>query len=99
MSVISTDMHLVYTDYTGSEVLIILRDFNMSLSKFTLMLISSQVWTGGASSVFCVCVCIFNTLIEVLLNITKGRCCEQPCTSIFLDTHWHFLLGRYLGVK
>ena len=28
----------------------------MSLSKFTLTLISSQVWPGGASSVLCVCV-------------------------------------------
>ena len=36
-----------------------LRESNMSLSKFTLMLISSQVWTGGDSSV---CVCVFLTL-------------------------------------
>ena len=73
----------------------------MSLSKFTLMLISSQVWPGGASPVLCVCVCVcvFNTLIEALLNITKGRCCEHPRTSIFLDTHLHFLLGRRLGVN
>ena len=81
----------------GSEVLILFKGVQYVIIKiyFDADIFPSLDW----GSLFCVCVCVFNTLIEVLLTITKGRYCEHPRTSVFLDTHVHFLLGRYLGVK